>query len=128
MTRKQRAVLMLSSLSIGIVIWLYVQVTVNPVDTRTFSVTLGYRGIEVAQANGFEIQIPVQTIQVSVVGRRNTITALSSNDINAFIDFAEINQTGLVSIPVEIDTGTLLYTRPSLITPSSVTVSIRESD
>lgn len=127
-TRKQRITLTLASLAIGIVVWLYVQVTINPVDTRTFTVSLGYRGIEAAQDNGFEIQIPVQSIQVSVMGRRNTITSLRTNDVNAYIDFSEIADVGLVNMPVEIDTGTMLYTRTTLVTPSNVTVSIRESD
>lgn len=127
-TRKQRVVLSLASIAIAIVLWLYVQVTVNPVDNRTFSVSLSYRGVEAAQAKGFEIQIPVQTIQVNVMGRRNTVTALRASDVTAFIDFSDIDQPGIIAVPVEIDTGTLLYTRPTFITPSSVTVSVREQE
>jgi uncharacterized protein (TIGR00159 family) len=127
-TRKQRVTLTLASVAIGIVVWLYVQVTVNPVDTRTFTVSLGYKGIEDAQDSGFEIQIPVQSIQVSVMGRRNTIASMRTNDVNAYIDFSEITETGLINMPVEIDTGTMLYTRTTMITPSNVTVSVRESD
>lgn len=127
-TRKQRVVLSLASIAIAIVLWLYVQVTVNPVDNRTFSVSLSYRGVEAAQAKGFEIQIPVQTVQVNVMGRRNTVTSLRASDVTAYIDFSDIDQAGIISVPVEIDTGTLLYTRPTFITPSSVTVSVREKE
>ncbi len=67
-TRKQRVVLSLASIAIAIVLWLYVQVTVNPVDNRTFQSHSVYRGVEAAQAKGFEIQIPVQTVQVNVMG------------------------------------------------------------
>ncbi|MDD4682821.1 MAG: diadenylate cyclase CdaA [Eubacteriales bacterium] len=127
-TRKQKVVLSLASVAIAIVLWLYVQVTINPVDNRTFTVSLTYRGVETAQENGFNIQIPVQTVQVNVVGRKNTVTALRASDITAYVDFSDIDESGLISIPVEIDTGTLLYTRPTFITPSSVTVSVREAE
>lgn len=125
MPRLQRVMLTLASLAIAIIVWLYVQVTVNPVDTRSFTVQLAYRGIETAQNNGFELQVPLESIQVTLMGRRKTIVNLQTADINAYIDFSDVSETGLIPIPVEIDTTGLLYTRATYISPASITVSVR---
>jgi hypothetical protein len=42
------------------------------------------------------------------------VTALRASDITAYVDFSDIDESGLISIPVEIDTGTLLYTKRHL--------------
>ena len=47
--RRQRILLLTASLAISIVLFLYVQVTINPIDTRAFTLTLAYEGIDVAE-------------------------------------------------------------------------------
>jgi len=125
--RRQRVLTALASLLVAIVIWLYVQVTINPVITRTFSIQVTYRGAETARTNGFIVQMPLETIQISLMGRTKTVTNLSSADIIAYLDLSSVEQAGLTDIPVEVDTSSLNYIRTTLITPSSITVSVRQA-
>ncbi|NLM79186.1 MAG: TIGR00159 family protein [Ruminococcaceae bacterium] len=124
--RKQRILLIASSLAIAIVLWLYVQVTINPIETRTFTVPLNYTGITDAEERGFEVQYPLQSVQVTLMGRRKTITALNSSEVNAYIDFAQVESSGLVRLEVQIDTGSLMHLRTTYKSPANVTVSVRD--
>lgn len=126
-SRRQRAVTMLASVLVAIVIWLYVQVTINPVITRTFSTQVTYRGAEIARTNGYIVQMPLETIQISLMGRTKTMTNLSAVDINAYLDLSAINQAGLTELPVVVDTSSLSYLRTELVSPSSITVSVRQA-
>jgi uncharacterized protein (TIGR00159 family) len=125
MPRRQRVLTALSSLLIAVIIWLYVQVTINPVISRTFSTQVSYRGVETARTNGFIVQMPLETIQITLMGRQKTINDLSVNDINAYIDLSGLNQTGLQSLAIAVDTSSLSYTRATFVTPSTITVSVR---
>jgi diadenylate cyclase len=124
MIGKNRVLLLIASLAIAVVLWLYVQVTINPVDTRSFVVPLSYRGVEIAESKGFELQIPLQSIQITLQGRKKTIAELSTDDIEAYLDFSEIKAVGLVKMEVRIGTSGLLYIAPSYISPAEITVSI----
>ncbi|MDD2458236.1 MAG: diadenylate cyclase CdaA [Eubacteriales bacterium] len=125
MPRRQRVLTALASLLIAVVIWLYVQVTINPVISRTFSTQVSYRGVETARSNGFIVQMPLETVQITLMGRQKTINDLSVNDINAYIDLSDLAQTGLQSLAVAVDTSSLSYTRATFVTPSTITVSVR---
>ena len=126
--RRQRVVLMIASLAISLIIWLYVQVTINPVGTRSFTVPLSYRNAEVAEIAGYEMQIPLQNIQVTIMGRQQTISDLVRDDIVAYIDFEEIEEAGLARLPVYVDTSGLVHLQPTFISPSVITVNVWESD
>lgn len=126
--RGQRVLTVLTSLLIATVIWLYVQVSINPVETRTYSVQVTYRGAEVARANGYLVQMPLETIQISLMGRKKAVSNLRIGDVSAFIDLTQIAQTGLTTLPVSVDTSTLTYMKTTLITPSTITVSVRASE
>lgn len=125
---KHRILLAVSSLAIAIVLWLYVQVTVNPIETRSFTIPLTYEGIEVAESRGYELQYPLQSVQVILMGRRKTVNALSNDDVRAYLDFSQVESIGLVRLEVQIDTGGLLYLRTTFKSPAAVTVSVREGD
>ena len=125
---KHRVLLAVASLAIAIVLWLYVQVTVNPIETRTFTIPLTYEGIQDAESRGFELQYPLQSVQVHLMGRRKTVNALNNDDVRAYLDFAQVESTGLVRLEVQIDTGGLLYLRTTFKSPSAVTVSVREKE
>ncbi len=124
-SRRQRILNVLLATVIAIGLWLYVQVTVNPVVTRTFSTPVTYRGAETVKANGFIVQMPLETIQINIMGRKKTVNDLSVSDIDAYVDLSVIDKTGLQSLPVIVDTATLRYTRATFITPSTITVSVR---
>ncbi len=124
--RKNRILLAVSSLAIAIVLWLYVQVTINPIESRTFMIPLNYTGITEVQDKGFELQYPLQNVQVTLMGRKKSISVLNNDDVKAYLDFGQIESTGLVRLEVQIDTSSLLYFRVTYKSPSAVTVSVRE--
>ncbi len=128
MSTRQRVVLLITSLAIAVGLWLYVQVTVNPVSTRTFVVSLTSINLEVAEANGYEMQIPLRNVQVSIQGRQRTISDLNANDILAYIDLAQIEQPGIARLDVQIDTKGLLYMEPTFISPAQIAVTVWKKD
>ena len=122
--RKNRILLTIASLAIAIVIWLYVQVTINPIDTRTFTVPLTYENIDAAESKGYTMQFPLKSIQVTLMGRKQTITDLKSDQVKAYLDFAQVEGTGRISLNVQVNIGGLLYLRTTTISPSTIPVSV----
>jgi diadenylate cyclase len=124
---RQRLLLFLSSLAIAVVLWLYVQVTYNPVSKRVFVVSLTYHSVEVAENKGFEpIMSTPHNIQVTMQARKNIIDKLTSDDITAYVDCSQIEGIGNVQLKVMIETGSLMYMKPTLIDPVSVTIQVIE--
>ena len=126
--RRQRVLLLITSVAIALMLWLYVQVTVNPVGSRSFSVPLSYRNLEIAEEAGYDMQIPLQTIQVTIMGRQQTISDLVREDIVAYIDFAEVEEPGLTRMTIYVDTSGLAHLQPTYISPSSITVNIWQAE
>ncbi|MDD4460828.1 MAG: TIGR00159 family protein [Clostridia bacterium] len=122
--RKQRLLLAIASLAIAFIIWLYVQVTINPVESRSFTVPLSYRNEMTVEEIGYGMQIPLQSVQVTLMGRQDTINELVREDIIAYIDFAEIDEPGLNSLSVRVDTTGLAHLRPTYISPETVTINV----
>ena len=115
------------SLLIASGIWLYVQVTVNPIDTRTYTVTLSYRGTEDALDRGFVVQtLPLQTVQLTLTARTQILNDLTAQEITAYVDVNQVTEPGVQSLRVEVETGTLLYTLTDQLTPTQVTVNVFE--
>jgi hypothetical protein len=107
--------------------WVFVQVSVNPVTTKTFSVPLAHYGLEKAHERGFGVQnFPVANVQVTLRGRQQVLDGIAPGKIAAYIDVSEVSSVGLVRLPVIIDTETLLYTRTELLLPDSVAVNVYE--
>jgi diadenylate cyclase len=124
---RQRLLLFLSSLAIAVVLWLYVQVTYNPVSKRVFVVSLAYHSVEVAEGRGFEPQTSTpQNIQVTLQARKNIIDNLTNDDITAYVDCSQIEGIGHVQLKVMIETASLMYMKPTLISPDSVTILVNE--
>ncbi|NLK88790.1 MAG: hypothetical protein GX276_01425, partial [Clostridiaceae bacterium] len=128
MSTRQRVVLLIASLAIAVGLWLYVQVTVNPVSTRTFVVSLTSINLEAAEANGYEMQIPLRNVQVTIQGRQRTISDLNTSDILAYIDLAQIEQPGIARLDVQVDTKGLLYMEPTFISPAQIAVTVWTKD
>lgn len=126
--RRQKVLLLIASLAISIVLFLYVQVTVNPIESRSFTLTLEYEGIEVAESKGLQLQVPIQAVQVTLMGRQKTVTDLRAEDVTAFIDFSTVETAGLLPMKVEIKVDRLFHLQTTYISPASVTVSIRKID
>ncbi len=127
LSRRQRMGLAILSIVIACFMWVFVQVTVNPVTTKSFIVPLAHYGLEKAHERGFGIQsFPVANVQVTLRGRQQVLADIAPGKIAAYIDVSEVNRAGIVQLPVKVDTETLLYTKTELLLPVSVTVNVYE--
>ena len=125
--RQQRFGLAIFSFILAFFIWLYVQVTIDPVTSTQFSVPLTFHGVETATEQGFGIQgYPVNDIQLVLRGRSEVLNDISVTDLTAYIDVSNVNQIGVIELPVEIETDTLLYTQTETVLPGSVRVNVYE--
>ncbi len=125
--RKQRFGLAIFSFILAFFFWLYVQLTIDPVKTSSFNVPLTYQGVEIAADAGYGIQgYPVSDIQLILKGRTEVLDNISVTDLTAYIDVSDINTAGVIELPVEIETDTLLYTQTETVLPGSVRVNVYE--
>ncbi len=125
--KQQRFGLAIFSFILAFFIWLYVQVTIDPVTSTQFSVPLTFHGVETATEQGFGIQgYPVNDIQLVLRGRTEVLNDISVTDLTAYIDVSNVNQIGVIELPVEIETDTLLYTQTETVLPGSVRVNVYE--
>jgi uncharacterized protein (TIGR00159 family) len=125
--KQQRFGLAVFSFILAFFFWLYVQVTIDPVTTSSFSVPLTYQGVEAAAEKGFGIQgYPVSDIQIILRGRTELLNDISVTDLTAYIDISDLDRTGVVELPVEIQTDTLLYTKTETVLPGTVRVNVYE--
>jgi uncharacterized protein (TIGR00159 family) len=125
LSRKQRAALAVVAIFLASFMWLFVQVTVNPVTTKTYSVPLAHYGVDQARDRGFGIQgYPVANVQITLRGRSQVLSEINPGKISAFIDVSAVNRTGPVQLQVQVDTNTLLYTKTELLIPGTVTVNV----
>lgn len=124
--KKNKVLMFISSLLIAVFVWLYVLITVNPVETKDFSVALKTTGSEHLINSGLQISLPVSSVKISVAGRSRNLRNLSSGDIEAVIDFSEISSPSTANIDVEIKIRKLTYFEVREIFPAKITTIIKE--
>lgn len=126
--RKQRVGLLVISIILSVSLWLYVQITVNPIDSKNFQVDLVYEHQETLAERGLEMAYPVRDVQIRIIGRKNLMESLTNSDITAYVDLNEINEVGIHKLPVQVKKNTSLYTRTENLSPETVTVVVRPYD
>ena len=122
---KKQAALLVASLFLAIFFWFYVQLTVNPVTERIYQVPLNYTNQESLVEKGLAAQYRIETIRVSLTGRKQTLDALGNGDVTAFVDLAKVEQSGLQECAVEISTKSNQYTESKSVSPATILVSVR---
>ncbi|MDO5737673.1 MAG: diadenylate cyclase CdaA [Eubacteriales bacterium] len=127
-TRRVRFGLLFTSILLSLFMWFFVQVQVNPLESKTFQVPLQFEAIEEMREKGFEIQYPMRNVQVTLRARKSVLAKLRVQDIRAYIDLAEIDDLGLEQLPVHIKTSNRLYSKVENLSPGQLTVSIRPAD
>ncbi len=126
--RSRQILMFFVSFVLASMLWLYVQATVNPITSKTFSVALNYQNVEELKLKGFEATYPTETIQISLTGRKDLLDTLTNRDVEAYIDLAQVEKTGIQSVEITIKKNTALYTRTDYITPEEITIAVREYD
>ena len=122
---KGRQLLMIvAALVISTLLWLYVQVTVNPVETKLFTANL-----QVLDTSGFEsrslsiLSVP-STVSVSVMGRRKSLDSLPVETITASIDLSGVTTTGTFAETVKVQIDRTGYYKVTEVAPAIVAVKI----
>ncbi len=129
LSRRQRIGLAVVAFILACFIWLFVQVTVDPVTTKTFTIPLAHFGVDKAAANGFGVQgYPIANVQITLRGREQVLAGITPSSLAAYIDVSEVSRPGPVQLAVKVDTNTLMYTKTELLFPAAVTVNIYELD
>ena len=90
---------MLVSLFLSLFLWLYIQIDNNPVVSRNITVPISYP----EERKDISITFPIDEVELRIVGRKNTINALTSRDIIVTLKYDEMpDKEGIVEVPVEV--------------------------
>ena len=115
--------LMLLSLFLSFCLWMYIQVNTNPVVTTNITVPIIYDGS--ATPDNIDVSYPIDSVEVELVGRQETIDDIGINDINATIDYSAVSQTGVVELPIVISSNdNSIYFRVERQIPETISVTV----
>lgn len=117
-----KLVLMLISLLLSFCLWMYIQVNTNPVVTKSITVPISYD--DSATPDNIDVSYPVDTVEIEIVGRNNTIIELDEDDIVATLDYSAISQTGVVELPVIVYSPDNIYFRVESQVPETISVTV----
>lgn len=125
----ERILILVVSLLISTGLWVYIQINNNPVVSRTFTVPVEFSNQSIS--DDYKVSYPIDTVQVEIVGRQQTISQISANNIIATLDFSVIDtQEGAVAqenynLPVIVESrDTDFYFRVEQMIPDKVPVYI----
>ena len=95
-----RVIFLLVSLFMSTFLWLYIQIDNNPVVSRNITVPITYP----EDRSDVSVSYPIDEIDLRIVGRRNTINALTAKDIVATVNYSEIpdDKEGVVDVSVVV--------------------------
>ncbi|MBO4408215.1 MAG: diadenylate cyclase [Clostridiales bacterium] len=111
-------------LSMGL--WVYIQITNNPVVEKNFTVDLVYSEDQKPK----DVQVlnyPINSVEITVVGRENTISKLTNKDIVASIDFSSLKSgdEGVKELPLVIKPlNSRIYFRVKQKLPETISITV----
>ena len=118
-----RIILMLVSLVLSFGLWMYIQVNTNPVVTTSVTVPIIYDSN--ATPDNIDVSYPIDSVELEIVGRQDTLDSIKPADIIATIDYSAVSQTGVVELPVVIRSADRdVYFRVERQVPESVSVTV----
>ena len=123
-TRSSRALLMLISFVFSLMLWMYIQITTNPVTVKTFTLQLKYENSDIMKEKNLASTYPVSDVTVRIVGRKNVMDKLSASDLYAYLDLAEVTESGSVRLPVHITCDRNVYFRVDMQNPVDKAISV----
>ena len=126
-SRQKKFLMIVGSLLISIFIWLYVQITINPVETKSYSVPLTIEGIGQLAANGLEMETPSNTIIITLMGRSKNLANLNPSDVISFIDVSKVTTADLKLIPISVRIKRLAYYKTANIYPSTISIKFSKT-
>ena len=95
-----RVIFLILSLIMSTFLWLYIQIDTNPVVSRNIAVPITYP----EDRSDVSVSFPISEVELRIVGRKNTINALTAKDIIATLNYDEIpsGKEGVVEVKVEV--------------------------
>lgn len=126
MTRLQKILLFLFSLLFSLGLWMYIQITSNPVTEISFSVPVVNMKASVLKERNLDAVYPVSDVTVVIVGRKNTVDAFTESDIKAYIDYSNITTAGVAELPIDISSSNTEYFRVKGKNPETIKVNVYE--
>ncbi|MHB1454810.1 MAG: diadenylate cyclase CdaA [Saccharofermentanales bacterium] len=126
--RKNKILLLTSSMLIAVFLWLYILITVNPVETKEFTVSITTQGVEELAARDLQLNLSAETIKVNVAGRSKNLKNLSSGDIEAVVDVSDIVAATTFTVTINAKVRKLSYFEIRAIYPTKITAVISNSD
>jgi len=124
MSRMQKLFLLLVSLLISLGLWMYIQITNNPVSEKTFTVPILDRNAGVLEDRDLDVIYNVSTVTVTIVGRKNTMDSFTESEIKAYIDYSDITAAGVVELPIDISSDSSEYFRVTRQNPEVIKVNV----
>lgn len=108
-------------LSFGL--WMYIQIDSNPVVSTHITVPITYNS-DSTPAN-IDVSYPVNSVDLQIVGRQETLAKIDSNAILATIDYSAVTDTGVMELPVIIrSSDNRIYFRVERQVPETVSVTV----
>ena len=128
--KSRNALLLLVSFAFSLMLWMYIQVTTNPVTEKSFSLPLQYENDSVLKEKNLAVKYPTESVKVRLIGRKSDMDDLTSSDLSAYLDLSEIESTGSVRLNVNVKCDERIYFRVEMQNPTDIPVSVytRESD
>lgn len=118
------ALLMLLSFFFSFMLWMYIQVTTNPVTERTFTLDLQYENYEVMKEKGLGSEFTVRSVTVRIVGRKNVLDKMTSSDLSAYIDMGSVDTPGSIRMKVYVKSDENVYFRVDMQRPEDIPISV----
>lgn len=116
-------ILALISFLLSFGLWMYIQINNNPVVSTHVTVPITYNsGYTPAD---IDVSYPVNSVDVQIVGRQETLNSIDSGDILATIDYSAVNDTGVMELPVIVrSSDSRVYFRVERQVPETVSVTV----
>lgn len=118
-----KAIAIALSIVLSLFLWMYVQISNNPVISTTLVVPITYSSVN--SLSNVNVSYPIDNVKVTIVGRKDTISSITTNDIIASLDYSKIKETGVAEVPVVISSAENdVYFRVEQQLPETVSVTV----
>ena len=124
MNHLQKIFLFLLSLLISVGLWMYIQITSNPIAEKSFTIPIVSQNAGILENRNLSAIYPVSSVTVNIVGRKNTMDSFTEADIKAYIDYSSITTTGVAELPIDISSDNSEYFRVTSQSKESIKVNV----
>ena len=121
----QKVFLMVLSFLFSCTLWVYIQVSTNPVvQDKSLIVPLTFKNTQVLEENGLGASYPYTSVELRISGRKNDLDTITSADFVAYVDFAGTDEAGVQTFTIHISSKTSFYYNIRNINPENFVINI----